>query len=62
MIKAFLAKIRPASTKKIQEPTGPYSLSSMMKRVGVMRKGNKKAGICMEKMLVNLNPAVKRPC
>ena len=41
-IKAFLAKIRPASTKKLQEPTGPYSISSMMKRVGVMQKGNKK--------------------
>ena len=41
-VKTFLAKIRPVSTKKIQEPTGPYSLNAMLKRAGAIRKGNKK--------------------
>ena len=41
-IKAFLAKIRPPSNKETAEPTGAYSINSMLNKVGMIRKGRKR--------------------
>ena len=41
-VRAFPAKIRPASNRKTREPTGPYSITNMLKRVGMIRKVTKK--------------------
>ena len=41
-IKAFLAQIRPPSNKKTEEPTGAYSINSMLNKVGMIRKGRKR--------------------
>ena len=40
-VRPFLAKIRPASNRKTGEPTSPYFITNTLKRVGMIRKGNK---------------------